>query len=141
MDPLNRFEDGPSGVIMDSANQKGWLPKDARQDTGKWVNWDEAQSYARLMNQVYAGGFSDWRLPTREELLSFYDEEYSQFDFEDGIVHIHPVFVNKCSYYMWSSDVDDKGQAFRINFRDGATGYVEKSIRDLQTARLVRDMK
>ncbi len=141
MDPMQRFKDNKNGVITDSAEKKGWLPKDARQDLGKWVNWEEAQSYARLMNQIYAGGFSDWRLPTRDELMSFYDEGYSQSDFEEDTVHIHPVFVNKCAYYMWSSDLDDKGQAFRINLRDGTTGYVDKSIRDLQAARLVRDMK
>lgn len=138
---MERFKDNPNGVITDRANNKGWLPKDAKQDMGKWVNWDEAQAYVRLMKQVYAGGFSDWRLPTRDEALSFYDENYSQIDFEEDIIHIHPLFVNKCSYYMWASDVNEEGKAFRINLRDGTTGYVDKSIRDLQTARLVRDLK
>ncbi len=140
MTPSDRFKDNANGVITDSANKKAWLPKDAWLDLAKWSTWEDAQAYARLMNQIYAGGFSDWRLPTKEEALSFYDPELKQLDWEDKTVHIHPLFVGKCSYLIWTSDLDDNGNAFCLNLRDGSGKYIGKDAKEGQGARLIRDM-
>ncbi len=134
-----RFHDNPSGVITDSANAKDWLPKDSYQDLGKWSNWLEAQSYILLMKQVYAGGFSDWRMPTKEEALSLFDEDHTSLDWESNDVHIATVFVPKCSYYLWTSDVNENDQALRVDLRDGSSEYVDKSLRDQHATRLIRD--
>jgi formylglycine-generating enzyme required for sulfatase activity len=40
------------------------------EDNGKEINWDEANEYAK---QLRLGGYSDWRLPTIEELEKLYD--------------------------------------------------------------------
>lgn len=142
MNPSERYKDNPNGVITDSGNKKAWLPKDTWLDLGKWVNWNDAQNYAKLMNQVYPGGFSDWRLPDKEEALSFYDTELTQIDWEDKTVHIHPVFVGKCSYLIWTSDLDDSGKAFCLNLRDGSGEYIDKTSKNNgQGARLMRDIK
>ena len=63
----DRFQDNASGVITDNKYKKYWLPKDSWGDLGQWRNYNEAIAYVRLMNQVYAGGYSDWRLPTKAE--------------------------------------------------------------------------
>lgn len=137
----NRFHDNPSGVITDTKSDLLWLPKDSRQDLGKWVDWQGALSYGRIMNQVYAGGFSDWRLPTKEEALSFYDESLLQEDWEKNTIHIHPVFVRGAAYYMWVNDIDESGRALRLNLRDGSFEYVDKATVEHQGARLVRQAK
>ena len=59
----------------DTKYKKHWLPKDSWGDLGQWRNYDEELAYVRLMNQVYAGGVSDWRLPTRDEAENFYDKK------------------------------------------------------------------
>lgn len=141
MKPSEKYKDNANGVITDISSKKAWLPKDAWVDLGKWVDWEGALGYARLMNTVYAGGFSDWRLPTKEEALSFYEPELQQMDWEDKVVHIHPLFVGKCSYLMWTNDVDQDGKAFCLNIRDGVGDFIDKSKKENHGARLVRDMK
>ncbi|NIQ01496.1 MAG: DUF1566 domain-containing protein, partial [Nitrospinaceae bacterium] len=106
MQSIDRFQDNPNGVITDSENQKGWLPKDSYQDLGRWSNWTDAQHYVQMMRQVYAGGFSDWRLPTREEALSLYDPELRLPDWEGKDIHIHPLFVPKASFYLWTGETN-----------------------------------
>ena len=101
MTEQNRFHDNPSGVITDTKLKNEWLPKDSWGDLGQWRTFDEAQGYILTMNQVYAGGFCDWRLPTREEAESLFDSELNQKDWEDELVHINSLFVSKCAHFMW----------------------------------------
>lgn len=141
MSAMDRFHDTPSGVITDTKYNKQWLPKDSWQDLGKWHSWGEVKLYIQTMNGVYAGGFSDWRLPTKEEALNFYDPDLVQTDWQDEIIHIHPVFVSKCACYLWTSEVNEQGQALRVNLRDGTAEFIDKSTQDQNAARLVRDIK
>ena len=73
MTESDRFQDNSSGVITDNKHKKHWLPKDSWGDLGQWRNFNEAIGYVRLMNQVYAGGYSNWRLPTSQEAQDLYD--------------------------------------------------------------------
>ena len=136
MKPIERFKDNPSGIITEENTNRVWLPKDSFQDLGKWQNWSEVQDYARLMNQVYAGGLSGWRLPTKDEALGLYDIGLSHKDWTGEKVHIHPFFVEKCSYYIWTCEVNDQEQALHLNLRDGSTEYIDKTERELQAVRL-----
>lgn len=139
MDSKDRFKDNPNGVITDSENSLGWLPKDSYLDLGAWMNWQEAEEkYLATMRMVYAGGFNDWRLPTKEEALSLILEDEVCLDFEGETLHIHSVFVPKGGSWIWTSDVNDQGQALRINLRDGSEEYVDKTTRDHMAVRGVR---
>lgn len=141
MSEQKRFHDNPSGVISDSKSNTHWLPKDSWGDLGQWRNYDAALAYARLMNQVYAGGFSDWRLPTRQEAESFYDEDLNQIDWEGEVVHLDPLFVTKCANFMWLKETNDKGEVGRINLRNGEVEFVDRNTLEHQSARLVRNIK
>ena len=92
------------------------------------------------MNQVYAGGFSDWRLPTAQEVEDFYDESYDHMDWDDEIIHISPLFVTKCSYYIWTSDKNENDEVCRINLRNKDLEYIDATTREHQAARLVRNI-
>ena len=98
MSTQDRFQDTARGVIMDIQSDCEWLPKDSYGDLGKWVTLQEGINYAQLMNQVYAGGQSDWRLPNKEEVLQLYDEALRQKDWEGNDIHIAPVFWRNCSH-------------------------------------------
>ncbi|MGP0629677.1 DUF1566 domain-containing protein [Nitrospina sp. 32_T5] len=138
MDAKDLYEDTPRGVIVDKKMNLEWLPKDARGDLGKWVTWDEANYYIQTMRNVYAGGHADWRLPTKEEALSLYNEDLTLVDWEGEAIHIHPAFVPKCGRVIWTSEVNDEGQACAVNLQDGTAEFVDKLNRDEYTTRLVR---
>lgn len=138
----DRFHDNPSGIINDTKYKTQWLPKDSWGDLGQWRTYDEALAYVRLMNQVYAGGFSDWRLPKKEEAENFYDPSLNQVDWDEEVIHIHKLFVTKCANFMWISETNNDGQqAGRINLRNGEVEFVDRNTREHQAARLVRNIK
>ena len=140
MAELNRFQDNPSGVITDNKHKKLWLPKDSWGDLGQWRNYNEAIEYARLMNQVYAGGFSDWRIPSKMEVEGLYDIACDSLDWDNEIVHISTLFVTNCSTFIWTSDKDENQNICRINLRNKELEYIDPNTRDKQAARLVRDI-
>ena len=136
----DRFQDNASGVITDNKYKKYWLPKASWGDLGQWRNYNEAIAYARLMNQVYAGGYSNWRLPTKAEAEGLFELDYDQIDWEEEIIHISTLFVSKCSNYIWTSDMDENKNVCRINLRNKELEYVDPNTREHQAARLVRDI-
>ncbi|MDC0206351.1 DUF1566 domain-containing protein [Nitrospinae bacterium] len=135
----DRFQDNASGVITDNKYKKYWLPKDSWGDLGQWRNYNEAIAYVRLMNQVYAGGYSDWRLPTKAEAEGLFELDYDQIDWEEEIIHISTLFVSKCSNYIWTSDMDENKNVCRINLRNKESEYIDPNTQEHQAARLVRD--
>tara|TARA_B110000438_G_scaffold152592_1_gene146619 strand:+ start:403 stop:828 length:426 start_codon:yes stop_codon:yes gene_type:complete len=141
MSEQNRFHDNSSGVITDTKYNTHWLPKDSWGDLGQWRNYDAALAYVRLMNQVYAGGFSDWRLPSKEEAENFYDTELTQLDWEEEVVHIDKLFVTKCANLMWLKETNENGEVGRINLRDGEVEFVDRNTLEHQSARLIRNIR
>ena len=126
---------------MDTQSDSEWLPKDSYGDLGKWVTLQEGFNYAQLMNQVYAGGQSDWRLPSKEEVLQLYDETLNQKDWEGNNIHITPVFFASCSHYLWSSEKNDNGYCMRIDLRNGDLEFIDPGEREHYAARLIRRSK
>jgi hypothetical protein len=55
-------------VFRDPATKLMW----PRQDNGSNVNWNQANAYCQSLNLA---GYSGWRLPIREELVTIYDKE------------------------------------------------------------------
>ena len=140
MTEQNRFQDNPSGVITDNKHKKHWLPKDSWGDLGQWRNYNESIAYLRLMNQVYAGGYSDWRFPTKQEAENLYDITCDSLDWENEIVHISTLFVTKCSTFIWTSEKDENDNVCRINLRNKEIEFIDPNTRDQQAVRLIRDV-
>ena len=137
----NRFKDTARGVIEDTEKDTEWLPKDSYGDLGKWVNLQEGINYAQLMNQIYAGGQSDWSLPSKEDLLDLYDENFVQKDWEGNDVHIAPSFLTNCSHYLWSTEKNTNGQCMRIDLRSGDLDFIDTEKREYLAVRLIRRKK
>ena len=138
MEAFDNFVDNANGVISDKQANLEWLPKDSYGDLGKWINFREAMSYCGTMITVYAGGHNDWRLPTQEEALGLFNEEFNQLDWEGETVHIHSLFVTKCARHIWTSEENDENQALVVNLQDGSTEFTDKESRDNIAVRLVR---
>lgn len=122
-------------VVVDHATGLMWQ---ASGSSKPLVPWRAAKEYVQQLNQQQFAGFSDWRLPTIEELASLLEPER-----KNGSLHIDPVFGSK-QHSCWSSDqatVKSSRPAWVIYFRDGAVGYgtggprrYARAVRSLHTA-------
>jgi hypothetical protein len=63
-----RFIAFDNGTVADTRTNLMWASK----DNGSHINWANAKSYC---DNYRGGGYSDWRLPTQDELEGLYDKE------------------------------------------------------------------
>jgi hypothetical protein len=82
------------------------------------MNWNEAKASAQQLNQNGYGGYTDWRLPTIEELASLLE-----FEQKNGHLYIDPVFDSAQSF-CWSADsVMSSNAAWAVAFNSGHVYY------------------
>ena len=62
----NRFIANSNGTVLDTQTDLLWAAK----DNGSGINWQDAKKYCE---NYRGGGYSDWRMPTQEELGGLYD--------------------------------------------------------------------
>jgi hypothetical protein len=101
----NDFVDNGDGTVTDRATGLMW--QKGRSDDS--MVYKEAQAYARNLKLA---GYSDWRLPTLEELVSLLESK------ETNGRYIDPVFDKK-QVYCWSADNRGSGGAWIVNFYYG----------------------
>jgi hypothetical protein len=61
-----RFIANNNGTVLDTRTNLMWAAK----DNGRNINWAEAKNYCE---NYRGGGYTDWRMPTQEELAGLYD--------------------------------------------------------------------
>ena len=66
----NNFMDNNDGTVTDMATGLMW----EKHATSGLVKWFEVDSYISELNEEGLAGYSDWRLPTIEELASLLDQ-------------------------------------------------------------------
>ena len=81
-------------VIIDHATNLMWQQAENPERLG----WKEAEAYVAQMNQEEMAGFSDWRIPTAEELMSIMASKAK------NDVYIDPVFKKEL-LSTWTADV------------------------------------
>ena len=115
-------------VVTDTKLGLMWQDNSAAKSTKK--KWKSAKSYCKNLS---LGGYSDWRLPSHDELLTI-------VDYERYYPAIMPSFRNvSISGIYWSSSVyvSDKKSAWVVSFKGGDTGDYYKT--DEGHVRCVRD--
>jgi len=86
--------DGDS-VVIDHATGLMWQ----QSGSSDGMTWQEAKAYVKQLNRDKFTGYSDWRLPTIEELTSLLE-----FARQPGKPYIAPVF-DPTQWICWSADI------------------------------------
>jgi hypothetical protein len=141
-----RFKDNKDGTIFDAQENKIWILKDSYQALKKWINWNEAQEYIIDLNKEKFAGSDQWRLPTKEELASLYDEKKTvewNYYWTRNEVHIDPIFGQSSCCYWSSQSYKKEEMAWGFNYIRGKAyvsmkGGIQKS---LTVIRAIRDKK
>ncbi len=97
-------------------------------------NWKEAEAYVANMNQKNLAGFSDWRIPTVEELMSLVESKKSNNNF------INPLFQKELLSTWTIDEVKDAfAGAWFVDFAEG-TAVDGNRAAGLGHVRLVRTL-
>ena len=119
----SRFQDNKDGTVTDLEKKLMWKQIDIYQEKKIWINWDDSQTYLEKFNKEAYAGFSNWRLPTREELKSLYEEDKDvpwKYYWTENVIHIDPIFgYSSCCF--WSSEVYKETYAWGFNYIGGRT--------------------
>jgi hypothetical protein len=99
-----------NGTVLDTKTNLMWAAK----DNGSDIKWEEISSYCK---NYRGGGYTDWRIPTQDELSGLYDES-TGYRFEGGQnVHLTKLII-LTSAWLWASETRD-GLAAGLNFSIG----------------------
>jgi hypothetical protein len=137
-----RFQDNKNGTVSDLETKLIWVQIDSYQTRKQWINWHKAQDYVRELNETKFGGAVDWRLPTREELATLFDEKQSipwNYYWTKNELHIDPIFgKSHCCY--WSSEEAKGDMAWGYNYIRGKSylsmkGGIQHSLSVIRAVR------
>jgi hypothetical protein len=85
-----------NGTVLDMRTKLMWAAK----DNGSSINWADANSYCESYR---GGGFTDWRMPTPDELAGLYDEAKAYTSNCDYDVRLTALIRLTCTF-VWSSE-------------------------------------
>lgn len=113
--PSSYQVDDVQGIVTDLVTGLVWQ----RESDGNWYTWNQARSYCDGLVQ---GGYQDWRLPTRIELVSL-------IDYTKSFPAIDTAFPNTLNDGYWTSTkwAGGGGQVWTVYFDDGDVDYLPDS--------------
>ena len=113
----NNFVDNGDGTVTDTETGLMWQKATA---PGTYT-WEEALAYAEGL-ELPVGGYTDWRLPNRNELQTLVD--YSQYD-----PSVDPLLkTSVLSGGYWTSTTYGTQEAWRIALNHGYVSGYDKSL-------------
>ncbi|MCP4347149.1 MAG: DUF1566 domain-containing protein [Desulfobacterales bacterium] len=104
----NDYNDNGDGTITDHATGLMWQ----KSGSGNYMRHKKTQVYIQKLNSERFAGYSDWRLPTTEELISLLEEER-----QSNGLYVDPVF--KSQLWCWSSDKHSFGGDWGVDLCSG----------------------
>mgnify|MGYP005642939377 FL=1 len=116
-----RFKDNNDGTVTDLQEGLMWKKIDLYQEKKIWSSWEDSQKLIESFNKEAYAKYSDWRLPTRKELKSLYEEDKKvpwKYYWTENVVHIDPIFgYSHCCF--WSSELYKDKYAWGFNYISG----------------------
>jgi hypothetical protein len=141
MDSEERFIDNGDGTVTDHKTGLMWTKTDTMNDMEKWVNYLDSADYARELKENQFAGYDNWRLPTKDEMASLYDESYSIKDKFGKDIHIHPSFAPGGGFSMIATAVSGRQRTWVFNLRDGEYSHPDGLWTLSESARAVRTIE
>ena len=116
-----RFQNNRDGTVTDLEHGLMWKQQDSYQERKEWTNWEAAHLYVEEINKKKFASYGNWRLPTRKELLTLYEEDKSIpwfYYWTTNEVHMDPIFgYTSCCF--WTSEEHEEIYAWHVNFLRG----------------------
>lgn len=100
-----RFIAYDNGTVLDTKTNLMWSAK----DNGSDINWQGAKSYCE---NYRGGGYTDWRMPTLDELAGLYDESKSRPTsscralFSSYTIHVATELIDITCFKVLASDTN-----------------------------------
>lgn len=114
-----RFIAYDDGTVLDTRTNRMWAAK----DNGSQINWPDAKFYCE---NYRGGGYTDWRMPTSDELAELYDSSKSYQSTCGYDVHLTKLIHLTC-WCAWASETD--GFARRnFGFDDGKRYWFRQGV-------------
>lgn len=116
-----RFIAYDNGTVLDTRTNLMWAAK----DNGSSINWANAKSYCE---DYRGGGYTDWRMPTQDELGGLYDANKSQYAECNSYYqnHVATDLIHLTCFSPWASETRGSDVAcFRL--RDGGRFWTPQS--------------
>ncbi len=124
-----RFIAYDDGTVLDKNTNLMW----AARDNGRAINWQDARSYCEGYR---GGGYTDWRMPTRDELGGLYDRNRKENIYGARLTAL----IKVTDAWVWAADAS--GAAAGINiFYLGDRFWFSRSLDDNDRALPVRSVK
>ncbi len=127
-----RFIANSNGTVLDTSTNLMWAAK----DNGEGINWANAKSYCE---NYRGGGYSDWRMPTQDEMAGLYDNSKKRrtaCGFDAGITEL----LNLTCSWVWASETRGS-EAANFGFTDGNRPWNHQSVVTYLRALPVRSVK
>jgi hypothetical protein len=125
---INELTDNDDGTISDRATGLMWQ-KEGSQDG---VSWVKAKEYINKLNSEQFLGYSNWRLPTIEELASLLKSKKA-----NNKLHIDPIF-SETQPICWSSDIFAPEVAWYVNFKSGMIRHIYLFFYHVRAVRTIK---
>jgi hypothetical protein len=118
-----------NGTVLDTKTNLMWAAK----DNGKDINWADAKSYCE---NYRGGGYTDWRMPTLDELAGLYDTYKTAKSDSGHTVHLTEL-IRLTQAAHWSSGTRGS-EAANFDFGAGERFWDHRSDDDGHRALPVR---
>ena len=110
----NDYQDNGDGTVTDRATGLIWQQSGSK----KSLKYENAKKYVEGLNRDRFAGYTDWRLPTVDELASLLEPE------KKGRLYIDPIFDDD-QFWCWTADQRAPGGAWGVYFSSGFVGALD----------------
>ena len=131
---------GGEHTVIDTESRLMWKRSDSMNDMEKWVNYQDSVDYVRGLCDKKIAGFEDWRLPSREEMDTLYNESYNLKDKFDKDIHISECFSSGGGFSIIAQQVSGRMRTFVLNLRTGEYTHPDGLWTLTEAARAVRSI-